>query len=108
MSDSTTKRGRGRPPINGVAMTQVERRKRYEAKRKAAGAPTRGQVLQALRNENVRLREIAGIGRQLLGWYTRSSGKHVVGSMMPLGLHDPSEVSWTWERLHKLIVGGGK
>lgn len=105
MNDTTKKRGRGRPPIFGKPMTRREIWCRHYEKRKAEGRPTRSQVMAELRAENTRLQEVADVGRQLLTWYTRSSGRHVVGSLMPLGLCDPSEVARTWERLHALVHG---
>lgn len=105
MVDTTTKRRRGRPPIFGKPMTRREIWRRHYEKRKAAGKPSRAQIMAALRNENARLQEIASIGRQLVVWYVRPIGGRVIGSMSPSGLCDPTEIARLWERLHALVHG---
>ncbi|MGX2041841.1 hypothetical protein ACWJKU_17190 [Methylocaldum sp. MU1018] len=108
MNDTTTKRGRGRPPIFGKPMTRREILLRHEAKRKAEGRPSRSQLLAALRTENAVLREVADVGRQLVAWYVRPIGGRFIGAMSPSGLCDPSEISRLWERLHGLVHGCDK
>ena len=106
MTDSTKKRGRGRPPINGLAMSRREILQRHYEKRKAEGKPSRSQLLRELRNENAVLREVSDVARRLVVWYVRPIGGRVIGAMSPSGLCDPGEIARLWERLHTLVHGG--